>query len=85
MSERQRNMELEQKSQSEKLSYVSKELSHAVEVSNKTKSTLDHNLYEMRQELKIVSEEQYEHKKNWGKVIIIIQKLHAAIKKDTKE
>jgi hypothetical protein len=85
MSERQREMEVEQKTQSHKIDTLQKTVTHTHAISQTTKTTLDHNLYEMRQELKTVKDEQFEVRKNWGKIIFIMQKLHASIKKDTTD
>jgi len=43
-----------------------------------TKSVLDHGLYEMRQQIKEQADEQYQQKQNFGKIILIVQKLYAA-------
>lgn len=57
-------------------------LKEAVTLSSATqrevKSVLDHGLYEMRQQLKVQSDEQFMQKQNFGKVIVIVQKLYAA-------
>lgn len=45
-----------------------------------TKANLDHSLYEMRQQIKEQADEQYEQKQNFGKVILIVQKLYAQLK-----
>lgn len=45
-----------------------------------SKSVLDHNLYEMRQQIKQQNDELFEQKQNFGKIILIVQKLYAATK-----
>ena len=45
-----------------------------------TKSVLDHNLYEMRQQLKEQNDELFVQKQNFGKIFLIVQKLYAATK-----
>jgi hypothetical protein len=44
------------------------------------KGVLDRNLFEIRQQLKEQADEQYAQKQNFGKIILIVQKLYAATK-----
>jgi DNA-binding HxlR family transcriptional regulator len=50
------------------------------EIQRETKSILDHNLYELRQQIKEQADEQFVQKQNFGKIIVIVQKLYAATK-----
>lgn len=56
---------------------LQKGFEYVQQTSRETKSVLDHNLYEMRQDFKKMQDEQYEQKANYGKVIVILQKLFA--------
>lgn len=46
-------------------------------MTRETKSMLDHNLYEMRQDFKKMQDKHYELDSKYGKVIVILQKLLA--------
>jgi len=49
------------------------------------KTIIDHSLYEMRQQLKVQTDEQFEQKQNFGKVFLIVQKLYAATKNGARK
>ena len=44
------------------------------------KNVLDHNLYELRQQIKEMRDAQYDMKANYGKVILLVENLYRAKK-----
>lgn len=59
---------------------VQESVTATAQLQRESKSILDHNLYEIRQQLKEQTDKQFKQEQNFGKVILIVQKLYAAVK-----
>ena len=64
---------------------VQESVTSVAQLQREAKSIFDHNLYEMRQQMKEYSEKQSKQKQNFGKIIFIVQKLYEAIGRVPKQ
>lgn len=80
VNEKLRAVELMQRTQGLQIEQTRDQSLAAASLTREMKAHVEDSLREMRQEIKRVTDEQYEQKQTFGKIIIIMQKLHAAVR-----